>query len=57
MDKLPNINHHEDKQEWWEESKVILKKGITKAKDKSPQVDVFDAMLDLVERMEIREVK
>jgi hypothetical protein len=57
MDKLPNLHEHEDKHEWWNESKAILKKGITQAKERNPQVDTFDVMLELVDRMKIREVK
>jgi len=55
MDKLPNVHKHEDKQEWWDESKTILKRGIVQAKEKNPQVDVFDTMLELIDRMKIKE--
>lgn len=57
MDKLPNAYEHEDKQEWWKESKIILKKGIAQAKERSPQVDTFDEMLKLIDRIKIQEVK
>jgi len=57
MDKLPNLHKHEDKQEWWQESKEILKRGITQAKERNPQVDTFDEMLELIDRIKIQEVK
>lgn len=57
MYKLPNIHKHEDKQEWWNESKKILKKGISQAKKRNPQVDIFDEMLNLIYRIKVQEVK
>ena len=54
LDKLPDINKHKNTEEWWEQSKEILKKNIKEAAKRDVNNDIFKVMLDLLEKAKVR---
>jgi len=55
MDRLEGIKQHEDVQSWWGRNKDVLRNNITAAMKDSENGETFELMLELLEKVKIKE--
>lgn len=54
MEVFPDIKKYKNIQEWWKESKKLLRKNISKAMETGSEKEVLKDMVRLLDRLKIR---